>query len=66
VLETDVNKNNNIGEEERNERKNSLYYSSLELWLQYADIWYLYIGKHNEPIVWANDLCGHPLIIFIT
>jgi hypothetical protein len=50
----------------REERKNSMYYSPLGLGLHYNDTNVLYIDKHNGPNIWANDLYGHPLIIFIT
>jgi hypothetical protein len=56
---------NNICEEEGKKRKNCLYYSSLGLELHYNDTYVLFIGKHNELVTWANDLYGHPLIIFI-
>jgi hypothetical protein len=50
----------------REERKNSISYSLLRLGLHYNDTQILFIGKHNGPNIWANDLYGHPLIIFIT
>jgi hypothetical protein len=57
---------NNIDEEVRKERNNSLCYSSLVLGFCYNDTCVIYIDKRNEPIIWANDLYGHLLIIFIT
>jgi hypothetical protein len=46
-------------------KKNNLYYSSLRLGLHYSNTYVIFIGKHNEPITWVNDLYEHPLIIFI-
>jgi hypothetical protein len=57
---------NNIDEEARKEINNSLCYSLLGLEFCYNDTCVIYIDKRNWSIIWANDLYGHSLIIFIT
>jgi hypothetical protein len=46
----------------RKDRNNS----PLGLELDYNDTYVLFIGKHNWPIIWANNLYEYSLIIFIT